>query len=232
MITKNGAPYFIDHIPLSSRRPGIIRKPKTLTVHSTGNLRSTARNERDWLVNPRNTRLASWHVVVDEKEAVEAIPPNEVAWHAGDGRRGEGNAYSIGVEICESGDRAKTLNNAARVIAALLREYGLVVADIRQHFDWNKKNCPRILRTGKLWNEFLAAIGLNYEITDHLQAEEVRRVFRDMTDHWARGDIEWLAERGIVAKAADFRPNDTVNRAQMAVFLRRAIEYVLREVEK
>ena len=162
MFYKNGVPYIIKHIPLSNRRPGLSRKPKTLTVHSTGNPRSTAQNERAWLVNPKNTRLASWHVAVDEKEAVEAIPLNEVAWHAGDGRQGEGNAYSIAVEICESGDRAKTLDNAARVIATLLRENGLTMADIRQHFNWNKKNCPRILRTGKLWDEFLAAVGSYY----------------------------------------------------------------------
>ncbi len=163
MFYKNSVPYIINHIPLSSRRPGLSRKPKTLTVHSTGNPRSTAQNERAWLVNPKNTRLASWHVAVDEKEAVEAIPLNEVAWHAGDGRQGEGNAYSIAVEICESGDRAKTLDNAARVIAALLRENGLTMADIRQHFNWNKKNCPRILRTGNLWDEFLAAVGSYYK---------------------------------------------------------------------
>jgi N-acetylmuramoyl-L-alanine amidase len=166
MFYKNGVSYIINHIPLSNRRPGIPRRPKTLTVHSTGNLRSTAQNERAWLVNPKNTRLASWHVVVDEKEAVEAIPPNEVAWHAGDGRQGEGNAYSIAVEICESGDRAKTLDNAARVIAALLREHGLAMADIRQHFDWNKKNCPRILREGNLWGEFLASVGLHYKVEE------------------------------------------------------------------
>ncbi|MBT9173172.1 MAG: N-acetylmuramoyl-L-alanine amidase XlyA [Syntrophomonadaceae bacterium] len=163
MFYKNEVPYIINHIPLSSRRPGLSRQPKTLTVHSTGNPRSTAQNERAWLVNPRNIRVASWHVAVDEKEAVEAIPLNEVAWHAGDGRQGEGNAYSIAVEICESGDRAKTLDNAARVIAALLREQGLTMADVVQHFNWNKKNCPRILRAGKLWNEFLAAAGSYYE---------------------------------------------------------------------
>ncbi|MBS3975500.1 MAG: N-acetylmuramoyl-L-alanine amidase [Syntrophomonadaceae bacterium] len=166
MFNKNGVPYIINHIRISNRRPGISRKPKTLTVHSTGNPRSTARSERAWLLNPKNTRIASWHVVVDEKEAVEAIPPNEVAWHAGDGRQGEGNAYSIAVEICESGDRAKTLDNAARVIAALLREHGLTVAEVVQHFNWNRKNCPRILRTGNLWNEFLASV------ETHFQGEE------------------------------------------------------------
>jgi N-acetylmuramoyl-L-alanine amidase len=85
--------YIIDHIPRTTphnRRPGQVMTPQYITIHSTGNPSSTARNERGWLTNPSNTRTASWHICVDEKEAVEAIPLNEVAWHAGDGN-GQGN---------------------------------------------------------------------------------------------------------------------------------------------
>ena len=80
--------YTIDHIPLTTpynRRPGLKMEPEYITIHSTGNPNSTARNERVWLTNPQNDRTASYHVVVDEKEAIEVIPLNEVAWHAGDG---------------------------------------------------------------------------------------------------------------------------------------------------
>lgn len=49
------------------------------------------------------------HLVIDETEAIECIPLNEVAWHAGDGANGTGNRKSIGLQICESGDRVKTL---------------------------------------------------------------------------------------------------------------------------
>ena len=93
--------------------------PQYITIHSTGNTKSTARNERDWLTNPTNGRQASWHICVDEKEAIEAIPLNEVAWHAGDGR-GPGNMSSFSIEFCESGDRHKTLLNAAEFGAKIL----------------------------------------------------------------------------------------------------------------
>lgn len=78
-----------------------------LTIHSTGNENSVAKGERAWLTNTANTRTASFHLVVDENNAIECLPFNEMAWHAGDGANGTGNSKSIGLEICESGDRKK-----------------------------------------------------------------------------------------------------------------------------
>lgn len=75
-------PYTIDHIPKSTpknRRPGLSLKPVYLTIHSTANPKSSAKNERGWLTNNSNSITASFHIVVDEKEAIEAIPLNEVA---------------------------------------------------------------------------------------------------------------------------------------------------------
>ena len=42
----------------------------------------------------------------------------------GTGGTGRGNRKSIGIEICESGDRQKTLQNAAELVAKLLKERG------------------------------------------------------------------------------------------------------------
>ena len=117
--------YIVDHIPRNTpynRRPGLPMSPQYITIHSTGNPKSTAMNERAWLTNPNNNVTASWHICVDEKEAVEAIPLNEVAWHAGDGGSGTGNRRSISIEICESGDRAKTLENAIKLTANLQQQ--------------------------------------------------------------------------------------------------------------
>lgn len=136
-------PYNIDHIPSSlDRRPGTSLVTEYVTIHGTGNPTSTASGERGWLTNPSNTRSASFHIVVDEKEAIECIPLNERAWHAGNG---EGNKKSIGIEICESGDRTITFQNAAALAAKILREKGLGIGKLRTHNDWSGKNCPRIL---------------------------------------------------------------------------------------
>ena len=149
--------YRIDHIPHTqvNQRPGLTLEPTTLTVHSTGNPTSTARNERDNLARPGNKRQASFHVVVDEREAIECLPFDEVAWHAGDAR---GNRTSLSIEICESGDREKTLRHAAKVCAAILDTNGWDTSRMCQHHDWSGKNCPRILRDTGRWEEFVGMV--------------------------------------------------------------------------
>lgn len=142
-----GLAYKVDHIPKTTpnkRRPGEKMSPKFLTIHSTGNPSSMGTGERNWLTSAENTRTASFHVVVDEKQAVECIPFDEVAWHAGDGN-GDGNKKSISLEICESGDRTRTLRNAIALAARILREQDLAPTSLRRHHDWATKMCPRIL---------------------------------------------------------------------------------------
>jgi hypothetical protein len=139
--------YRKDHIPTATahdRRPGTAMTAKYLTIHSTANEKSFAKGERSWLTNTANPRQASFHVVVDQSEAVECVPLDEVAWHAGDGG-GSGNMQSISLEICESGDRETTLRNAASVAAKILMDNKLALSSLRRHHDWSTKICPRIL---------------------------------------------------------------------------------------
>lgn len=161
-------PYKADHIPSTTangRRPGTAMKPSYLTIHSTGNPSSNAKGERAWLTNTENSRTASFHVVVDAGEAIECIPFGEVAWHAGDGPSGMGNTKSISVEICESGDRDKALDNGARLAAKILREKGWGASSLKRHRDWATKTCPRILidvayrkKPEQTWEWFVAKV--------------------------------------------------------------------------
>lgn len=150
--------YYKLHIPKDTkkRRLGNELNVKYITVHSTANKKSNARDERNWLVNPSNLReYAGFHIVVDENEAVEAIPLNEIAIHAEDDLNGVGNNYSLGIEICESSNRQKTLNNAAILIAELLDKYNLDITNVKRHQHWKpSKNCPRILQEED-WERFL-----------------------------------------------------------------------------
>ncbi|WP_314587937.1 N-acetylmuramoyl-L-alanine amidase [Paenibacillus terrigena] len=147
--------YVVSHIPQGTacnRRSAYKMIPTTITIHNTGNPSSTARNERDWLTNPSNARQASFHIVVDERQAIECIPLIENAWHAGDGSGvNSGNRTSIGIEICESGNYAKTLDNAAELVAKMLKERGWGTDRLRRHFDWSGKICPRLMYDGGNW---------------------------------------------------------------------------------
>ncbi|MCE3202462.1 N-acetylmuramoyl-L-alanine amidase [Paenibacillus sonchi] len=152
--------YRIDHIPHTTacnRRPALAMAATTITIHNTGNPSSNAAGERSWLTNPSNDRQASFHIVVDSKEAVECIPLDENAWHAGDGSGAKsGNRTSIGIEICESGDYAKTLDNAAELVASMLKARGWGVDRLRRHFDWSGKICPRLMYDSGKWTGWTA----------------------------------------------------------------------------
>ena len=123
-------------------------KPEYVTVHNTGNTAS-ARNEATYHNN--NNYQVSYHVAIDDKEAIQLIPFNRNAWHAGDGQ-GNGNMKSIGIEICYSMDNGysgaksdrykKAEDNAALYIAHVLKQYGWGIDRLKRHYDWSGKDCP------------------------------------------------------------------------------------------
>ncbi len=150
--------YVVKHIPVDKfRRPDIKITPQYITIHSTANLRSSALNERNWLINPNNKVKASWHIAVDECMVVEAIPLDEKTIHT---NNASGNITSISIEICESGNRVKTLQNAVKLVAKLLKERNWGVDRLRRHFDWSGKVCPRIFSVNKWaeWEAFKLAV--------------------------------------------------------------------------
>ena len=144
------------------RRSGLPLIAQSITVHSTGNLKATAKNEADNIVNNPQKSPKSFHAVVDMYGAYQVLPYNERAWHAGDGYKGPGNCTSIGIEICEYGDRKQTLLNAVELIQGIMKTNHFTVDNLFQHNHWSGKNCPRILRDPKFvkdgldWNWFLA----------------------------------------------------------------------------
>lgn len=150
--------YVVKHIPVDKfRRPGTKIIPQYITIHSTANLHSSALSERNWLINPNNKVKASWHIAVDEKMCVEAIPLDEKTIHT---NNKNGNITSISIEICESGNRVKTLQNAVKLIVRLLKERNWGVNRLRRHFDWSGKICPRIFAENDWaeWKTFKIAV--------------------------------------------------------------------------
>lgn len=54
--------------------------PQYVTIHETGN-NASARNEVSYMNS--NYNYTSYHVAIDDKEAVQAVPFDRNAWHAG-----------------------------------------------------------------------------------------------------------------------------------------------------
>lgn len=179
-----------------TRRPQRKLNPQSITIHSTGNPTSTALNERAWLTNKANNRVASYHIVVDDKIAVEVLPLNEVAYHAGNAT---GNDTSIGIEICESGDRAKTLLNAAQLTAKLLSERNWGIDQLKRHYDWSKKNCPRIMSANNWegWQGFKMMVQRELDKTNNKVKVKVNGKII-LVDGFMKDDVNYVPIRQIL----------------------------------
>lgn len=193
-------------------RPGGAYPKTTITIHSTANAKSTALNERAWLDNPTNNRYASWHYCVDESGVVQALPDKEEAWHCGDT---EGNRHSLSIEICESGDRVKTLLNAVKFTAEKLVEYGLTIKELRRHADWVNKDCPRILIVPVYiyrnygWNWF---VGKVEEEIQNMTTEKRYNTIEDVPE-WSKATIQQLINKGAIADARNLDLSEDMVRA-------------------
>ena len=135
--------------------------PTRIVVHNTAN-DASARNEIKYMQS--NNKQVSFHIAVDDQEAVQGIPLDRNAWHAGDGANGTGNRYGIAIEICYSksgGSRFEAAErNAAQLIAQMLKARGWGIDKVTKHQDYSGKYCPhRTLDMG--WQRFLDMVKAN-----------------------------------------------------------------------
>lgn len=140
--------------------------PQYITVHNTAN-DAQAANEITYMIG--NNNQVSYHVAVDDKEVIQAIPFNRSAWHCGDGGGStdpnalkKGNRISIGIEICYSKSGGVGYGvaeeNAVQYIAKLLKQFGWGIERVKKHQDWNGKYCPHRILSEDRWNSFLNRI--------------------------------------------------------------------------
>ncbi|WP_300383691.1 N-acetylmuramoyl-L-alanine amidase [Clostridium sp.] len=147
--------------------------PKGICIHNTAN-DASAIQERNNVSRVNNTAEISFHIAIDDKEAIQLIPFNRNAWHAGDGTTGEGNRSYIGIEICYSlsgGDRfINAEKRSTKEVATLLKQYGWTLANVKKHQDFSGKYCPhRTLDMG--WQRFLNMIQLEFNILNDNKPE-------------------------------------------------------------
>lgn len=160
--TYNGVPFRQIWLP---KEKYSIKAPfamiwKKLTLHETDNMMDAEREIR-YMIS--NTNQTSYHIAADENEIIQAIPFNRNAWHSGDGLNGYGNRNTIGWEMCRNYDRnrqttqlleplssqyKRTVQNTIKGAAQLFINEGRVANNdnIKTHFDWSGKHCPRKAR--------------------------------------------------------------------------------------
>ncbi len=190
--------YKVQHITNKNKLTNRNMKAEYITIHSTGNPNSTAQNERDNLNRNTNTTSTGFHIVVDEIQAIECIPLDKVAYHAGDGRNGPGNTRSIGVEMCESGNREKVINNTVKLVAQMLHDRNWTINRLQRHYDWSGKNCPRIMSANnwKEWDRF--KFNVNKELIFLNQGGYIVAKLEKWQKRQGEDAIRSLARKGII----------------------------------
>ncbi len=136
-------------------------KAKKITIHNTYN-DASSQKETDYCKN--NNNEVSFHVAVDDKEAIQVVPFNRNAWHCGDGGNGYGNRNTIGVETCYSkSGGAKYIaaeKNTIKYVAGLCVQQDIIASKdtIKKHQDWSGKYCPHRILAEKRWPAVQQAI--------------------------------------------------------------------------
>lgn len=119
--------------------------PTQITYHQTAN-NASALKERNYLNNRTDKTYIGFHLVVDDQEVIECLPLSIQTWHAGD-KYGDGNMKSIGVEIAYSSSsdttlKDKAIENAATLIANLMKTYQISLTNVYSHAERSGKHCP------------------------------------------------------------------------------------------
>ena len=177
MSSKNGVPFrqkLVGSWNYGAKCPYAM-DADSVTVHETDN-NASANNEVSYMIG--NTDQVSYHVAIDEKEAVQGIPFDRNTWNAGDGDSGHGNRKSISFEICRNYNQSQGTNitgtqleqykkakaNAIKVIAQVMLEQGIPAntSTVRSHYDRSEKNCPSKMRNDGQWIAFRDAVIKEY----------------------------------------------------------------------
>lgn len=116
--------------------------PIGISIHNTFN-NASAKNEISYMKS--NNNKVSFHIAVDDVEAIQGLPLDRNSWSCGDGN-GNGNRKHISIEICYSKSGGTRFVNAekraAKVVAELLKKYGWGIDKVKAHRDFAKKDCP------------------------------------------------------------------------------------------
>ncbi len=126
-----------------------VNRRQFITIHETGNVTKGAGAQAHANLQSKGF-TSSWHWQVDDEFAIQSYPHTAQCWHAGDGR-GNGNLYSIAIEICVNSDSRyqKAVANAARLTQQIMKEENIPLNRVVQHHHWSRKDCPHFLRSGR-----------------------------------------------------------------------------------
>ena len=144
--------------PNEYSRPGTkTEKITAIVIHYTANPGATARGNRDYFENLKNTHItkASSNFVVGlDGEIIQCVPTWEVAYASN-----ERNKDTISIECCHPDETGKfteeTYQSMVQLTAWLCRKYSLTADTVIRHYDVTGKNCPKyFVENEEAWANF------------------------------------------------------------------------------
>jgi len=186
--------FIIDLIPLDRRKSLKLgaMQTKGITIHNFGS-DHIAKNVTEYVDN--TTNIVAWHFTIGEGIVYQELPINIYGLHAGDGRYGFGNQYTIGIEIQET---KTSIVTATKFIAELLKALNMTTHEVDTHKSRSGKNCPRMILP--IWDSFIK------DINDNMKPE-----------HWANKHYLSLLEKGY--KISEQRYDDKITRGELFALL-------------
>ncbi|MGE7751734.1 peptidoglycan recognition protein family protein [Lysinibacillus fusiformis] len=106
---------------------------RKVCIHETDNTKKgSGADNHAQLQAKGNSRQASWHWSVDDREAIQSFTHDYQCWAAGST---QGNNEAIHIEMCvnSDGDYVRTVQNTAALVAKILKDESLTINDVVQH---------------------------------------------------------------------------------------------------
>ncbi len=141
-----------------SRPKTKLKSVKKIVLHWVANPNTTAKQNRNYFEKRKNglDGYGSAHYIIDDKEILQCIPDNEMAYHVGSEEYTDyglnissyPNARTLGVEFChndwEGEPTGEVYNKIVYLLFELCKKYELnPIKDICRHFDITGKVCPK-----------------------------------------------------------------------------------------
>lgn len=226
-------------------RPGTKIKPKAIVIHWTANSDKGA----DAVANRNyfnNSGVAvSTHYIVDDRQVVQCLPENEMAYHVGAKQykpralellSSYPNNCTIGIEMCvnKDGNFQKTYEFTVSLVSEILQRYGWQVDRLWRHYDITGRHCPGFFvddGTAVQYGFKSATGGWEKFKQDVLKGGIEVGKFIDLEGHWAQEVVERAHKLGLVSGRTEnkFAPNEKLTRAEGVVLMMRLYDLLKKD---
>lgn len=200
---------------LGGKRP--LSAIKFIVIHDTANTGKGADALAHYKYLQIATRYGSAHYYVDDKQIIQTIDDDTIAWSVGDKwakknrtRADVTNYNSVSVELCinQGIDKVKAYDNLLWLTRYLMQKYH---AEVVRHFDATGKPCPKSWQANN-WAQWL----------------RFKKELISMPSKWAEKDWNWAVDNHITDGS---NPQGQCTREQVVSLLKRMYDMIKKEVQ-